>query len=266
VDHFPISLKVRDAEQVSVIDYDHSRKYRFLVAGRSGKLWMYDKEGNLLDGWRPNDVEGSLIMPARHHRIKAKDYILAIRADGAVYLMNRRGELLNRFPFSLDARPAGDYFLEIGSSAANTYFVVVTRDGFKIRFNLEGKILSRETLIKNTIEASFRLICEPNRRSYIVARQENKQLTLMNEAGTEILKNEYVGMHPIDIGYYDFGSGNQYYTVTDLQENLSFIYDTKGNLLTSPPLESKWIEIRQDGDNLRAFGTIGKALTIQQIP
>lgn len=266
VNHFPISLKAHDAEQVSVIDYDHSKKYRFLVADRSGKLWMYDKEGNVLEGWRPNDVEGSLMVPARHHRIKAKDYVLAVRADGVVYLMNRRGELLPRFPLNLDARPAGDYFLEIGSSSANTYFVVVARDGFKIKFNLEGRILSRETLIKNAVDANFRLICEPNRRSYVVARQENKQLTLMDETGKEILKNEYVGMHPIRIDYYDFGSGNLYYTVTDLQENLSFIYDAKGNLLTSPPLESKWLEIRQDGDNLRVFGTAGKALTIQQIP
>jgi len=266
VNHFPVSLKSHDAEQVSVIDYDHSKKYRFLVAGRSGKLWMYDKEGNALEGWRPNDVEGSLLVPVRHHRIKGKDYVLAIRADGVVYLMNRRGELLSKFPLNLDARPAGDYFLEIGSAPANTYFVVVARDGFKIKFTLDGKILSRETLLKNTMDASFRLICEPNRRSYIVARQENKQLTLMDEAGRELLKNEYVGMHPINIGYYDFGAGNRYYTITDLQENLSFIYDAKGNLLTSPPIESKWIEIRQDGDNLRVFGTIGKALTIQQVP
>jgi hypothetical protein len=266
VDHFPISLKSRDAEQVSVIDYDHSKKYRFLVAGKSGQLWMYDKEGNVLDGWRPNDVEGSLMVPARHHRIKAKDYVLAIRGDGLVYLMNRRGELLNKFPLNLDTRLSGDYFLQIGGSAANTYFVVVARDGFKIKFNLEGKVLSRETLIKTSMDAQFRLICDARRRSYVVARQENKQLTLMDEEGKEILKNEYVGMHPARIAYYDFGAGNLYYTVTDLQENLSFIYDAKGNLLTSPPLESKWIEIRPDGDNLRVFGTVNKALTIQQIP
>jgi hypothetical protein len=266
VPHFPISLKVRDAEQISVIDYDHSKKYRFLVAGKSGNLWMYDKEGNVLDGWRPNNVDGSLLVPARHHRIKGKDYIIAIRGDGHVYLMNRRGELFSKFPINLDTRLSGDYFLQIGNSASNTYFVVVARDGFKIKFNLEGKVISRETLIKTTIDAQFRLICESNRRSYIVARQENKQLTLMDEDGKEILKNEYVGMHPARIDYYDFGAGNLYYTITDLHENLSFIYDAKGNLITSPPLESKWIEIRPDGDNLRVFGTVGKALTIQQVP
>lgn len=266
VEHFPVSLKTRDADGVSVIDYDHSKKYRFLVTGRSGKLWMFDKEGNALEGWRPNDVEGNLLIAPRHHRIRGKDYIIAIRADGAVYLMNRRGELYNKFPLRLDARLSGDYFLEIGASAANTYFIVVARDGFKIKFNLEGKVLNRETLIKTAIDAQFKLVCDANRRSYIVARQENKQLTLIDEENKEILKNEYVGHHPINIEYYDFRSGNLYYTITDLQESLSFVYDAKGNLLTSPPLESRWIEIRQDGDNLRAFGTVNKALTIQQIP
>ena len=40
VEPFPVKLKERDIEFVSIVDYDHSKKYRFLVAGKSGKLWM----------------------------------------------------------------------------------------------------------------------------------------------------------------------------------------------------------------------------------
>ena len=267
VEPFPLQLKIRDAEHLSVIDYDHSKKYRFLVSGKSGKLWMYDKEGNALDGWRPNTTEGSLLIAARHHRIKGKDYVIAIRTDGIVYLMNRRGELYKKFPLNLETRLSGNYFLEIGNSMSTTYFVVVAKEGFKIKFNLEGKILSRETLIKTSIDAQFGLVCDDSRRSYIVVRQENKQLSLFDESGKEILKNEYIGLHRASIEYFDFGSGNVYYALTDLQENLSFIYGNKGNLITSPPVESHWIGVRQgDGDNLSVFGTLDKTLTIQQTP
>jgi hypothetical protein len=181
--------------------------------------------------------------------------------------MNRRGELYKKFPLNLETRLSGDYFLEIGNSMSTTYFIVIAKEGFKIKFNLEGKILSRETLIKTSIDAQFSLVCDENRRSYIVARQENKQLSLFDESGKEILKNEYIGLHRASIRYYDFGSGNVYFTLTDLQENLSFIYDSKGNLITSPPVESHWIGIRQDeGENLSVFSTLNKALTIQEIP
>lgn len=263
---FPVQLKTRDAEHVSVIDYDHSKKYRFLVASRSGKLWMYDKDGKILEGWNPNDVEGGLLVPARHHRIKGKDYIIAIRADGVVSLMNRRGEMLKNFPLKLDTRLAGNYFLEIGSSMANTYFVVIARDGHKIRFTLEGKILNRETLAKTSTEAHFSLVCDAGRRSYIVTRQENKQFTLFAEDGKEILRNAYVGMHPARVEFFDFGAGNVYYTITDLHEDLSFIYDGRGNLLTPAPLENDWIGIRQhENETLDVFGTLHETLTIQQL-
>jgi hypothetical protein len=264
---FPIQLKMRDAEHVSVIDYDHSKKYRFLVSGRSGKLWMYDKEGTTLEGWRPNDAQGSLLVAARHHRIKGKDYIVAIRRDGIVYLMNRRGEMYKKFPLNLETRLSGNYFLEIGSSLAHTHFVVVAKDGFKIRFTLEGKVLNRETLVKTSMDAQFSLICDPGRRSYVVARQENKQLAVFTEDGKEILKNDFVGLHPMNVDYYDFGSGNIYYTVTDLQEHLSFIYDNKGNLITTTPLEYNWVGIRpNENDKLDVFGTVRQTLTIQQLP
>jgi hypothetical protein len=266
VEPFPVQLKTRDAEHVSVIDYDHSKKYRFLIASRSGKLWMYDKDGKVLEGWNPNDVEGALLVPARHHRLKGKDYIVAIRTDGVVNLMNRRGESLKNFPLKFDTRLSGNYFLEIGTSLANTYFVVIAREGFKIRFSLEGKILNRETLTKTSTDAQFCLVCDASRRSYIVARQENKQLTLFAEDGREILKNDYVGLHPSRVEYYDFGAGNVYYTVTDLLEDLSFIYDGRGNLITQSPLEHDWIGIRQhENESLDVFGTLRETLTIQQV-
>ena len=140
---FPVKIRERDIEFVSIVDYDHSKKYRFLVAGKSGKLWMYDKAGVNLDGWKPKDVGDGLFAPARHHRIRGKDYIISIRKDGNVYLMNRRGETLNNFPLNLNARPAGDYYLETGNSVETTFFVVVSRDGFRIKFTTDGKVHSR---------------------------------------------------------------------------------------------------------------------------
>jgi hypothetical protein len=99
-----------------------------------------------------------------------------------------------------------------------------------------------------------------------VARQENKQLTLFGEDGREILKNDYIGLHPSRVEYFDFGAGNVYYTITDLHEDLSFIYDGRGNLITQAPLEHDWIGIRQhENESLDVFGTLRETLTIQQL-
>src|SRR5688572_6902781 len=94
---FPTATQVKDLEFVSIVDYDNSKKYRFLLTDKAGKLWMYDKEVQNLDGWKPRNVQNGLLTPARHHRIRGKDYIVAIRKDGWAYLMNRRGELVKGF-------------------------------------------------------------------------------------------------------------------------------------------------------------------------
>jgi len=266
VSPYPLKIKEKEIEFTSVIDYDHSKKYRFLVTSKNGKLWMYDKEGNNLDGWKPKSVEESLFAAPQHHRIRGKDYILAVRDDGVAYMINRRGENLKKFPLTLDARPVGDYYLENGNTPGTTYFVVASRDGFRIKFDLEGKIQSRETLIKTQIDARFSLIKEKNDKSYLIARQEPKQLTLFNEGLKEILVSETVGNSNADIQYYNFGSGKIFITITDQSQDLTFVYDEKGTLLTTLPIESAQVIVRSASNERPVlYSILEKTLTQEQL-
>ncbi|MCD9019964.1 hypothetical protein [Parachryseolinea silvisoli] len=263
---FPVAIGEKDIEFTSVIDYDHSKKYRFLVAGKSGKLWMYDKDGSNLDGWKPKNVESSLSTAPQHHRIRGKDYIVAIRKDGIAYLMNRRGENLPGFPVDLDARPVGDYALEVGNSLATTYFVIVSRDGFRIKFDMSGKVQSRESLIKTAVDARFSLVRDLSEKSYLVVRQEARQLTVFDETLKEIVGSDFVGNNPAEVRFYNFGGGRSYVTLTDLSQDLSFVYDLQGNLITSLPLESSTLVLRPaSGDKPKAYYSLGQGLTLMPL-
>lgn len=261
---FPFEINIKDLEFVSLVDYDNSKKYRFLLGDRAGKLWMYDKEIQNLEGWRPKNVGDNLFTRAQHHRLRGKDYILAIRKDGWAHLMNRRGEYIKGFPLNLDARPDGDYFVEIGNSLATTNFVLISKDGFRVKFNLEGKVLSRETLVKPSFETQFSLITDQNKKSYIIKRQDAKRLTILNEEGAEILSNDFVGTSPVSVQYYDFGAGKTFISITDLHQDISFIYNGKGKLLTSTPIEGESIELRFAPSELpKIFATDRNTLVIQ---
>jgi hypothetical protein len=267
VEPFPISISSGEIEYASVIDYDHSHKYRFLVATKSGKLWMYDKEGKVLEGWNPKNIGEEFMAAPQHHRIRGKDYILAISKDGKVYMQNRKGESLKKFPLNLNAKLAGDYFLENGKDASSTYFTVVSRDGIRIKFNLEGEVQSRETLLKASPTAQFSLIKESNEKSYLILRQEAKQLTLMDDSGKDLIVNDFIGQDPVSIEYSDFGAGRIFITATDTRQDLSFVYDGQGNLLTTPPVESYAVipRVTEDG-KLLLFSIYQKTLTIQPLP
>lgn len=266
VDPFPLTVAAREIEHVSVIDYDHSKKYRFLIAERSGKLWMYDKEGVNLEGWNPRSTGGSLFTNARHHRIRGRDYLIAITSDGKAYAFNRRGESLRGFPLDLDARPSGDYFVEMGNSVSDTYFVIVSKDGFRIKFTLEGKISGRETLIKTAIESQFSLVPDKHRRSYVMTRRDNKRVDILDSQGKDFISNEFTAMNAADVHCFDFGAGNFYYAITDRMQNLSFVYDARGNLITYPPIESYSINLKPSGLNqVNMYFTYGNTVTIKPL-
>jgi len=265
VNPFPVKIPEEDIEFVSLVDYDHSKKYRFFVAGKSGKIWMYNKDGTNLEGWQPKEIAESLFAQPRHYRIRGKDYIIAIRDDGNVYLMNRRGELLKNFPLNLNARPSGDYYLETGSSRENTAFVLVSRDGFRIKFNLDGKVLTREALVKNTVDAHFSLVPEKDFKSYMILRQEAKQLTLFDEKLNTVVSSDFIG-RPTHTQYNDFGSGKVYITVTDTSQDLSFAFDGQGKLVTILPFESYGIALQPvDLDKVRVYTVFENALTAQPL-
>ena len=262
---FPLKITEQDIEFVSLVDYDHSKKYRFFVAGKSGKIWMFDKDGTNLEGWQPKDIGESLFAPPRHYRIRGKDYIIAIRDDGNVYLMNRRGEQLKNFPLNLNARPSGDYYLEAGSSRENTAFVLISRDGFRIKFNLDGKVLTREPLVKNTVDAHFSLVAEKNMKSYMILRQETKQLTLFDEKLNTVVSSDFIGQ-PAYTQYNDFGSGKVYITITDKSQDLSFAFDGQGKLVTILPFESYDIALQAvDLDKVKVYTVFENALTAQPL-
>lgn len=264
VSPFPISIRVPDIEFMSVVDYDNSKKYRFMVSDKAGRLWIYDKTGVNLEGWRPKNLDSNLFAEPRHHRIRGKDYMVAIRKDGWVYVMNRRGEVLKGFPLNIDARPEGDYYLESGNTLSTTNFVCVSRDGFRIKFNPEGKIQSKETLVKPSVNTVFSLIPEHQGKSYLIKRQDSKQLTMLNEEGKELFTSTFFGTNSVTIKYYDFGSGKVFISITDTTQDLSFVYDGKGKLITTTPIEGERIELRPGtGDLPRIFIVNKNTLTIQ---
>ncbi len=171
-------------------------------------------------------IKAEKIWKVGNQKISAADYLLrlsiiasevkttlvAMREDGNVLLMSRRGEILKNFPLDLDARLTGNYFLETGSSTATTYFVVVSRDGFRIKFNLEGKIQSREALLKTSPEATFRLISDENNKTYIIVRQDSRYLTVIHENLNDIITSDFLGNNPVDVQLFDFGNGKRYIT------------------------------------------------------
>jgi len=173
---------------------------------------------------------------------------------------------LRKFPLDSESTPSGDFFLERGSGLSDSYFVIISDDGFRVKLNPEGKIQSRETLAKHSINSRFSLVNEKSNKSYLVLQQNGKLLTLTDESGKKVVSTSFGWVNPSDIKYYDFGAGNIFITIADNTQGLCYVFDGQGNLLTTPPIQCSAIEIRPvNSHSFNVFYINNKSLIIQPL-
>jgi hypothetical protein len=226
---------------------------------------MYDKNGQNLEGWQPKDVGGELSGAPEHYRIKGKDYIIAVRKDGAILVMNRRGENVKGFPLQLSSKVSGDFFVDASDSDNN--IIVVTQDGYRVKISIDGKIQSREALLKSAVNSSFSLIREKSDKSYVILQQDAKNFSLTDDTGKAMAMNNYLGGHSARVLFYDFGSDKIFIAITDQDEGMTYVYDSEGNLITSPPIESRMLTLRPAGsdDQIKLYFARNNTLVTQQL-
>ncbi|MFA0963235.1 hypothetical protein AB9P05_15640 [Roseivirga sp. BDSF3-8] len=231
----PESVQIAHA---SVVDYDRSKRYRFMIGAADGDIYLFDKEGNILEGWGPRETGNRLSQPPNHLRVRGKDVMYAIRQDGVVHIMNRRGENFPGFPLDLQGKIETPVFIEIGASVASTYMTAITREGARIRFNLKGEITKRSQLYKPSPATRFHLVPDATGRTFIIARQDGNRLSILDREGGMIFEKDYVTSPDLKVQYYYFGSGNELFAITDTEQEFTYLYDRQGNLINYQPLES----------------------------
>jgi len=265
---YPKSIETRNLRFTSVVDYDKSKNYRFLISDDEKRIYIISKEGNQLEGWNPKRIQRNLFAPSRHYRILGKDYFIAIQDDGLVYIMNRRGEMINGFPLSLKSRPQGDYFFEGGKNFASSIFQVISQEGMKIRFNLLGKIVDQEALIKSTPKSHFYLVATDDRKASSFVRIDEGKIAVFDQEGRLLFEKQNPGSESLLPHMFNFDSGKRMYSFTDPIQDLSYVWDERGNSVLASPLETGHIPAmnynRQNGE-LKIFWTTNNSITSTSI-
>lgn len=258
---FPIPLPFT-TDYFRIVDYDHSKNYRFLLADKSGVLRMLSTTGDFLEGWESLNLGNRLEAEPRHHRVAGKDIITVLQKNGLFSLYNRRGEVQKNFPIDLNGRAANDYFLKTESKDEHPHFVFVLADGFRLKLDTKANEISRETLVKPTLDSHFRLVKEEKEKAYVIVRQDNRELAILNDDLEVVVTNEFIGHNNCIVDYYDLGSDNIFYTVTDTEQDLAYVYNGDGKLLNTQPFECQGIALSWQRNSLQAAITYGSTLQL----
>jgi hypothetical protein len=237
VENFPLKFRYR-INQVYLVDYDRSKNYRILISDHFGNLRMYNKEGEILEGWNPNEFNASFSDNIFHIRVRGNDRILIPLSKGVVHLTNRRGEEVNGFPLDLGMPLTTKFFVRPGERFDDTEFITVSKDGLVARFSMEGKMHSRHQLVKESSQSTFELLRENQGKDYVFIRNDLNRLSVLSSEGGVLFEKDFSTSEDRSVQYYNFGSDRQLFVV---RNNTSvYLYNQRGKLLTNIPLTSEF--------------------------
>lgn len=266
VENYPMNLPKVGIEQMAVIDYDNSKKYRFLIADENGHIYMYNKDMENLEGWGPRKLSHKLSSPPSHIRVRSKDCIIAVQENGLVNVLNRRGQMYKGFPLDLKAKVSSPVFIDIGTNFKNTVFTTVTNDGLLVNFDLEGKVKKREQLYRPGTETTFKMVIDATGRTFVISRMGSRRIAILNRKGELLFEKDYLTEEEMPIQYYNLISGNEIFAITDKVQEFTYLYDKNGSLVNARPLESSH-EIAllyfDSGNKYHVYTTYGKKFSIQ---
>jgi hypothetical protein len=241
--YLPEGVRVR---HFSLIDYDNSKNYRFMVADEEGRLWMFNQERENLEGWNPNNsLSAPLATPLFHVRVRNRDFMIAIQEDGEIYALNRRGQPYAGFPIKLSKTIQSPAYVDLGSTPGNTQITTVSTMGEVIAFNLEGNITLREQLYRPSAETRFQLSLDALGKTFVIVRQDEQIFGVLDYRGKLLFEKNFLSpaalaRGQLEVQYYNFGAGNELFAVTDQVQEFTYLFSAQGTLIKDRPIESSY--------------------------
>ncbi len=210
----PFPLKFNDAitQPLAVFDYDKKRNYRLLVTQGESVL-MYDAKGKSVNGFTFKKADNDIISKPQHIRIGTKDY-LVFKTKNKLHILNRTGKTR--------VTPKNNYnYSKQEVYIYNNKFTTTSENGSLVTIDQSG----------NTASENIDL----NSEHYITST--NKSLVALSENILRIRNNTI----ELDFGNYTapkiFLINNKLYiTITDLQTQKVFIFDSQATLQSNFPI------------------------------
>lgn len=231
VEGYPINLKITDASYVTLVDYNSTKDYRFLVANKNGDVFIYDKAGKSLPGWSPNVTGITLDDGPGYFRLKGKDYFALLSDNGIVKLFNRKADEIRGFPLKTGITPSGDLMAD----ERNLY--LVSRDGHYLSLSTSGKVENDEVLLKRSNEATFGLCSNQDKTEYIIYRLDKGQLGIIGKNAELLFEMVNPASENTTIQYHTLKKDKEVIVVFDKEQQLFFVTDKKGRQLLAQPME-----------------------------
>ncbi|WP_372757781.1 ribonuclease HII [Mariniflexile sp.] len=210
---FPGKFNDEITQPLSVFDYDKNKNYRLFVT--QGKhLLVYDVNSKLVNGFNFKSAKDPIISQPKHFRISGKDYIV-FKTANTLHIIDRVGNprLTPKSSVTYSNQPIFLY--------NNRFTTTTTSSGQLLSVDTRGNVSTQNLNLaeKHSIDASSKTL---------VTLSDNK-LTIKSNT----VEMEFGTYTKPELFYIN---DKIYVSITDLQTQKVYLYDSLGNLISNFPL------------------------------
>lgn len=231
VDKYPVKLKSPATAGMALFDYANNFDYRIFIPCSDRGVYLYDKSGKIIKGWKFGKTESVVKHPVQHFVANSKDYIV-FTDSLQVYILNRRGETRVKLSEPVSISKNNILYLE----KRGNYRMVSTNNNSELVYIYFSGTVDRKKTIDLTEDHFFdykdvdgdyrkdKIFVDKNK--LIVISDDNKEV--INYTFPEIIDQE-----PI---YFLFPGYEGKVGVTSTLSNEIYLFNDDGSLYNGFPL------------------------------
>ncbi len=231
VANFPVAFRSPATNGVNVFDYDNKRDYRYFVACEDKKVYAFDAEGKLVNGWDFGQTDFPVTTPVQHFRVEGKDYIV-FKDKSRIYIQDRKGK--TRVNVSAKFENLGNALVLNVNGVPKIVVTDKTGKVYYIYFN--GKYN-----VKNVGEFSedhFFTVDDLNGNGvpdFVFV--DGKELTVVDENGKKLFTKKFNNPIKSKPAIYSFSSSLKEIGIVDSTANRIYLFNPDGKLHEGFPMQ-----------------------------
>jgi hypothetical protein len=236
VRNFPVNLRAKASNGLSVFDYNNTRDYRIFIACTDRNIYAYNMDGNLLNGWNIYRTDHEISKPVQHFRVDGKDYIVA-SDKMRDYILHRRGTIRVNTNAVYDHSSNNTIYLEERTQQNAPRFVTTdTKGNLHFTYLTDGnhEIISFNEASDKHFFVSEN-ITQDQDSEYIFA--DGRQLTIYDSNGKELLNKKFEHEISHRPNIYTFSGGVKKIGITCKSANKIYLIDMNGKMHPGFPLD-----------------------------
>ncbi len=233
VRNYPLSLRSPATNGVSVFDYDKNGEYRFFIAGKDHRVYLYDKKGNLIPDWAPGKTEHDVNQPVQFFRVENKDYLVFADSNHG-YILDRKGKPRVNIKGDL-TYSRNRFYLEPKSGKNPARLITTGSEGQVVSIGFDGSVLfSSFGKFSPDHYFSFEDLNSDGQMDYIYL--DEKKLLAYDQKGVIIFTQKLDQQISSPPELFKFPDNKRKIGVCVSSENKLYLFNSDGSLYPGFPL------------------------------